>query len=301
MIWVVEFLLKSYNCVHISIMCCHLDIRISKTSKHEASIHLCAWYLLWMMWNETVSYNPAIVCQMTSHYSQHLSSGPGPGHCWSPVKLTSNRGQKQKIYQVENPFRFLQLKFFVAELFRIELSHLIPSIATNHQNSESVSISDSALSISLSPLRTKYCIISLCFLRMKIILWSKLRVSLFMPGYECDVLPIHLNWSPLSPGWAAASRTARRQGTNDNISLRLHTAQINAIFVKHVSFYDTLFPGWQCWYCIGYCIFCSFEDSARNVSILHTIIFGKKIFCMKYRAPNQTPALAFFGRSFWSF
>ena len=37
-IGVVEFLLKSYNCVHISIMCCHLDIRISKTytNKHEA-------------------------------------------------------------------------------------------------------------------------------------------------------------------------------------------------------------------------------------------------------------------------
>ena len=162
MIWVVEFLLKSYNCVHISIMCCHLDIRISKTSKHEAyrkqhSI-LCAWYLLWMMWNETVSYNPAIVCQMTSHYSQHLSSRPGPGHWWSPVKLTSNRGQKQKIYQAENPFRFLQLKFFVAGRFRIELSRLIPSIATNHQNTESVSISGSPLSISLSP-RTKYCII----------------------------------------------------------------------------------------------------------------------------------------------
>ena len=213
MIWVVEFLLKSYNCVHISIMCCHLDIWISKTSKHEAykkqhSI-LCAWYLLWMMWNETVSYNPDIVCQMTSHYSQHLSSSPGPGHCWSPVKLTSNRGQKQKIYQVENPFGFLQLKFFVAGRFRIELSRLIPSIATNHQNTESVSISDSALSISLSPLRTKYCIISLCSLRMKLILWSKLRLSLFMPGYECDVLPIRLNWSPLSPG-RADTRTARR-------------------------------------------------------------------------------------------
>ena len=35
---VVEFLLKSYNCVHISIMCCHLDIRISKTYKHEALV-----------------------------------------------------------------------------------------------------------------------------------------------------------------------------------------------------------------------------------------------------------------------
>ena len=89
--------------------------------------------------------------------------------------------------------------------------HLIPSIATNHQNTESVSISDSTLSISLSP-PTK-CVgvaVLLCSLRMKIILRSGLRAHYSCQGYECDVLPIHLNWSALSPGWAAAAHPDTR-------------------------------------------------------------------------------------------
>ena len=153
------------------------------------------------MWNETVSYNPAIVCQMTSHYSQHLSSRPGPGRCWSPVKLTSNRGQKQKIYQVENPFGFLQLNLF-GWMFQ-DWNELLDPINC-HQSPEYWVCVDIRLQLfqsvcpGQSPPLTQNTLLSLA---MKIILWSRLGPHYSFRGYECDVLPIHLNWSPLSPGW----------------------------------------------------------------------------------------------------
>ena len=98
-----KFLLKIYNCVHISIMSCHLDIRISNSNKHKLeNSELCMWKaslsVMWMMWNETVSYNPwhcpAKWPLITHHICHPNPASTAAGHS---VTLTSNKGQKQNM------------------------------------------------------------------------------------------------------------------------------------------------------------------------------------------------------------